>query len=53
MNAGPNMDTTPTPPRHGCMVVDESQLESANEVFSNTGVNVTAEGRPYLGAAIN
>ncbi len=34
------------------MITKEDQLATAEHVFANTGVQVTSEGRPYLGAAI-
>ena len=34
------------------LIVKESHLANAYAAFANTGVNITAEGRPYLGAAI-
>ena len=34
------------------LVVKGQFLEHARHLFSNTCVNITAEGRPYLGAAI-
>ena len=34
------------------LVTKEEHVASAIETFSNTGVKVTSEGRPYLGAAI-
>ena len=34
------------------LVTKEGLLETARSIFANTGVNVTCNGRPYLGAAI-
>ena len=34
------------------LVVKESYLSTAKQVFQDTGVNVTTEGRPYLGAPL-
>eukprot|EP00117_Sycon_ciliatum_P027087 scpid42792/ scgid5532/ len=34
------------------LVVKPSSLPEAQEIFSGTGIKITAEGRPYLGAAI-
>ena len=51
LNEGPKYGYYPNSTKTW-LVVEESQLESANDIFSNTGVNVTTEGRPYLGAAI-
>ena len=35
-----------------CLVTKEKHLAIATTLFANTGVQVTSEGRPYLGAAI-
>ena len=34
------------------LVTKEGLLETARSIFADTGVNVTCNGRPYLGAAI-
>ena len=39
-------------PTKSWLVTKEKHLTSATATFANTGVKVTAEGRPYLGAAI-
>ncbi len=35
-----------------CLVTKEKNLSTATTLFANTGVQITSEGRPYLGAAI-
>ena len=35
-----------------CLITKEKHLATATTLFANTGVQVTSEGRPYLGAAI-
>ena len=34
------------------LVTKRKHLANATDIFANTGVEVTSEGRPYLGAAI-
>ena len=34
------------------LVTKEGRQDTADSIFSNTGVNVTVNGRPYLGAAL-
>ncbi len=38
--------------RKSWLITKEDQLSAGETAFENTGVKVTAEGRPYLGAAI-
>ncbi len=46
------MDISSIPQRPGRLPKRIIQLATAEHVFANTGVQVTSEGRPYLGAAI-
>jgi hypothetical protein len=34
------------------LIVKGSALAQAHDIFSNTAINITSEGRPYLGAAL-
>ena len=39
-------------PNKTWLITKEKHLSSATTLFANTGVQVTSEGRPYLGAAL-
>ncbi|XP_064400133.1 uncharacterized protein LOC135346443 [Halichondria panicea] len=48
---GPKFGYFPNPQKTW-LVTKEKHLSSATTLFANTGVQVTSEGRPYLGAAL-
>ncbi len=48
---GPQYGYFPNPTKTW-LVVKEQYLTYAKSIFANTGVSITANGRPYLGAAI-
>ena len=51
INEGPKFGYLPNPQKTW-LVTDESLSAKASEIFKDSGIQVTSEGRPYLGSAI-
>ena len=49
---GPKLGYFPKPSKCWLVIKSEGLREQAKQVFENTNINITSEGRPYLGAAI-
>ena len=49
---GPKLGYFPEPSKCWLVIKSEGLREQAKQVFENTNINITSEGRPYLGAAI-
>ena len=48
---GPSFGYHPNAPKTW-LITKETHLQEATTLFYGTGVNITAQGRPHLGAAI-
>ena len=52
LDKGPLLGYHPQSTKCHLIVKDEAAFQRASEIFQDTGVNITLEGRPYLGSAI-